>query len=451
MTWQIRQATTAARPTYTPAQGELFWDITLKRLFVGDGTTPGGVDPFATDPYGDLFNVKLYGATGDGVTNDTAAIQDANDAALAAGGGVVKFPVGEYMCEAGVTIGDNVSWAGDGKGATIVKRASTGDFITSIGKMSTISDMTIDGDTASRGAGKGIVVSGTFGQMFERVNVTRFVEPCLWFDTDSGSQFRAHACDFYTTGAVGSVGAVTVGGTDTQAVPRHFVSCESNGCTLYNFGNCEHVFVYGGYTNGLIFGANASMVCISGLRNGAAGGTVTVRGSAHKIFGITSAASIVLSCTNSVVWIEAPDWDITDSGTGNQVYTGIKAYTPAWTSSGTAPAIGNGTITGAFTRQGHIVNAVFAINFGSTTNPGTGTWYISLPLLDSDTYIFECGGGRTGGSTATNHAFLMQVQPGLQKAAMFTQTGSNCVALTGTTQSWASDTTVRGQIQYYVP
>src|SRR3989344_4600844 len=42
------------------------------------------------------FNVKAYGATGDGATNDTAAIQAAIDAASAAPGGVVYFPAGTY-------------------------------------------------------------------------------------------------------------------------------------------------------------------------------------------------------------------------------------------------------------------------------------------------------------------------------------------------------------------
>lgn len=44
-----------------------------------------------------VFNVKNYGAKGDGVTDDTAAIQSAINAAIAAGGGTVYLPVGHYM------------------------------------------------------------------------------------------------------------------------------------------------------------------------------------------------------------------------------------------------------------------------------------------------------------------------------------------------------------------
>ncbi|MGH2760490.1 MAG: glycosyl hydrolase family 28-related protein, partial [Actinomycetota bacterium] len=42
-------------------------------------------------------DVLSYGAVGDGVTDDTAAIQRANNAIAAAGGGVVHFPPGTYV------------------------------------------------------------------------------------------------------------------------------------------------------------------------------------------------------------------------------------------------------------------------------------------------------------------------------------------------------------------
>lgn len=44
-----------------------------------------------------LMDVRAYGATGDGVTDDTAAIQATIDAAYTAGGGVVFFPAGTYL------------------------------------------------------------------------------------------------------------------------------------------------------------------------------------------------------------------------------------------------------------------------------------------------------------------------------------------------------------------
>src|SRR2546428_90120 len=42
------------------------------------------------------FDVRAYGAKGDGVTLDTPAINQAITAAAAAGGGTVYFPAGTY-------------------------------------------------------------------------------------------------------------------------------------------------------------------------------------------------------------------------------------------------------------------------------------------------------------------------------------------------------------------
>ncbi len=44
------------------------------------------------------FNVRDFGAKGDGKTVDTPAVNRAVDAAAAAGGGTVYFPAGVYVC-----------------------------------------------------------------------------------------------------------------------------------------------------------------------------------------------------------------------------------------------------------------------------------------------------------------------------------------------------------------
>jgi polygalacturonase len=51
----------------------------------------------ADEPTRRLFDVRKYGATGDGKTLDTDAVNRAIEAA-AAGGGVVVFPAGSYLC-----------------------------------------------------------------------------------------------------------------------------------------------------------------------------------------------------------------------------------------------------------------------------------------------------------------------------------------------------------------
>jgi hypothetical protein len=117
--WQIVRGVEADRTGYTPLAGELIFTTDAKRVWVGDGSTAGGVDPFATDPYGDVYNVKLFGAVGDGVANDTAAIQAAIDAAAAAGGGDVIVPNGDYL-ENELALKSGVRIVGQG-GARFIK------------------------------------------------------------------------------------------------------------------------------------------------------------------------------------------------------------------------------------------------------------------------------------------------------------------------------------------
>lgn len=60
----------------------------------------GQREAFAQAPAGiaDIYDVKLYGAKGDGQTLDTPAINRAIEAAAAAGGGTVRLPAGTYLC-----------------------------------------------------------------------------------------------------------------------------------------------------------------------------------------------------------------------------------------------------------------------------------------------------------------------------------------------------------------
>lgn len=67
-----------------------------------------------------FFNVKAYGATGDGVTDDTGACQNALDAAYDAGGGIVFFPAGTYFTD-GLVVGEGVSLMGVGGGASVIE------------------------------------------------------------------------------------------------------------------------------------------------------------------------------------------------------------------------------------------------------------------------------------------------------------------------------------------
>lgn len=65
---------------------------------------------------------------------------------------------------------------------------------------------------------------------------------------------------------------------------------------------------------------------------------------------------------------------------GTPISGAWQSWTPTWASSGTQPAIGNGTLTGAYKQVGKTL--FFRIKFvgGSTTTWGTGSYFITLPV-----------------------------------------------------------------------
>jgi parallel beta-helix repeat protein len=131
-----------------------------------------------------IYNVKNYGAKGDGVTNDTKAIQAAVDAAHAAGGGSVYLPTGTYIVTGGGTPTDgcillynNITVYGDGMGTSTIKLRDgwnhdvTGILRDQYGVANhdiSVHDLTVDGNRAHN-TGK---IDGWFNGVQPGVNKT---------------------------------------------------------------------------------------------------------------------------------------------------------------------------------------------------------------------------------------------------------------------------------------
>ena len=162
---QIGQSTTATQNFTLAVPSSPDGTISLARGNAGATTqtvlsvdASGNVSFPAGSSYAGIVNVKEFGATGNGVTDDTAAIQTAVNASA---GKTLLFPQGVYIVTT-VNIISNISITGAGTDLSIIKRKSsspgTGSIFACDGKYDiTINDITFDGNKANQTNGSNSV------------------------------------------------------------------------------------------------------------------------------------------------------------------------------------------------------------------------------------------------------------------------------------------------------
>lgn len=137
-------------------------NVSNPSTFLQAGT--GAVSTTVQAKLRESVSVKDFGAVGDGITNDTAAIQTAINS-FGGQPGTVFFPAGTYVIEAGGTLGgrnyglilpNNLSIVGQSYGDTILKlkNNANADLVISnrvgVSKNITIKNLTLDGNQANQ-------------------------------------------------------------------------------------------------------------------------------------------------------------------------------------------------------------------------------------------------------------------------------------------------------------
>lgn len=102
-----------------------------------------------------FFNVSTYGAQGDGVTDDTAEIQQAINDAHDIGGGIVFMPPGTYLISSALTIYTGITLRGSGTEATFINQsnATAKGIIANDAASVTLEDFLLDGPNSGTGIG----------------------------------------------------------------------------------------------------------------------------------------------------------------------------------------------------------------------------------------------------------------------------------------------------------
>jgi hypothetical protein len=200
-----------------------------------------------------VYNVKTYGATGDGVTDDNAAVQAAITAANAASGGVIYFPAGTYLISGQLLLpNDAASPAPHQKNFTF--RGVGSHFA---GIASPISGGSILNLTYGTSTGK-VITYGLGSLTLEDITFTNTHADSLPFIYTTNTTLHVNRCAF-----IGKAGqsplsdAIILGGIGASVTGDSTGYFQGYGATIDN-----SYFDY--IHRGVVLNRNANAVCIRG-------------------------------------------------------------------------------------------------------------------------------------------------------------------------------------------
>lgn len=387
---------------------------------------------------GSIPTATQYGAKGDGVTDDTAAI---NSFLTAISGKAGAFLPGTYMCNSLVIPAFTIIY---GYGATLKKNANS--QMIDLGNRCEIHGLKIDGN-ALNFTGKGITITSGDKQKLLDVDVINMQDYCLTINKDVGVTFqwikgdvsRVNTTDVgILLGANGAPqesngdrlfsGLTCLGGhwlIDVQYSQTTIVSncdfvnmqCRPTSSKLLLSGNriatLGNNFVLDGVQASMTGNVVAGTIELSGTTLQASVSGNTIVGGILIDAGASSCsigANSILSgqqitdnsgATNNAISLGASNSGNNGYGTAGQVMTSngngnlpsfqleatTFSYAPVWSSSGTAPVLGNGTLTGTYRKIGNMVVVNINGTFGTTTTFGTGNYFWTLPFATTVTYL----------------------------------------------------------------
>jgi hypothetical protein len=394
-----------------------------------------------------IADVKAFGAVGDGTTDDTTAVA----AAIASGASTVFFPAGTYKVTAKLTQPTAQAWVGDGgQRATTIKKGFNGDLV-DMGDRGRIADLNFDCQGATY-TGRGIYVPSGFSQKIERVRCADSVSASLEFANNVGGGCNVLGFEGGTTSPL-TVAAIKC--RDNQATPRFFDGIWLSGGMIdfASGGNGNSVVNF--YVNNIITDANTQLLHLVNGRVASGTDPIVISGANNVIqsVGFSGQVQFVSAQGNKLVGCVYGTGFTEDSSNCqyNEISDQLQSYTPTWNQpSGTQPALGDGTIVGAWQRQGYVCTARIRLVMGGTTTYGNNTvaYQFSLPFKGHAASEQRLLGGYIVDSS-TGNQYACQVLIAAD-SAIATLGYINVAVDSDTPFAWATGDTIDIQVTYMV-
>jgi hypothetical protein len=327
-----------------------------------------------------LFNVKDYGAVGNGTTNDITAIQAAVTAATSAGGATVYFPPGQYVVNTAIVPANNIAFIGAGSAVCGFNSTLSGTY-TKLNPLTrfSISHLTIDG--VNQGNVFNVGTKGVFGAYLSECTFEDLViQNCV--ATGLGIDFLTNGTVIHNVRVIGNgrlnqgggsgAGSSGIGIGTGQYTIEDFVISDCFASTNGRYG-----FLIESQTGTTSFGMRISN-CLSTLNYnhgfGDAGGNGAIY--SHCVAYLNGQASQFdgFSIDNGTVGATAQP-------SGNSVYVGCLAiantrygfsYQPTASNTTSVPGAGNHTYIGC--KAYNNTSLGFNIN-SSSGHPASGFTY----------------------------------------------------------------------------
>lgn len=403
--------------TYTPiVEGTLNWDVPVNAAFVDQDNRITALD----SKYNQVFiNVQDYGAVGNGVADDTGAIQQALNACNAQQGGTVWLPRGVYKISDELEMFDHVRLLGDG------------DFVTEI-KQVTANKSGLIGDTLIYVQIEGIRFTGTGGGTGSAIKFTTEFDYCLLRDVtvtewgSSGIDIEQPIVTNFTrvTSRLNGASGFYIHGTGLGAgtsVSMDSCWAHDNVGNGYNFYNMTYCALVACAADNQINGSTAGYLLdtctgFSLTGCGSEGNNIGIRfqgGTTHFVGGFFCYATIATGigiyvtagCTNvQLIAISevnpdpaASNWILTSSGTSVTVQGSVNTTANGLASGTTVIASNasgvrsypNGVTTPTLTMTGNIAmgsNKITGLTNGSAASDAAAFGQIPVAGTTAGTY-----------------------------------------------------------------